>query len=290
MQRESNINIFKNIGSLFESLNTFLVSDELTRAAEINQKLEDATMSNYNELKSLLGFDSNSNLLKYTEYQNSQVLPFTLPFEGKPYAGEAVFSIVIALLVDVLSCFIAWVLIEKPKSILYYKNIKDARRNREERLENCLTYLCFKKISQANDLKEGEIVDTKVFNTLNGILNGFFAKLDYIYTTDSLNSFAYLSPQKVAKFDPDERLLFETLNNVALLHPVSKNELQKILEEEFSINNDNKFAEKLLESLNDNGIYYLVSKNFHVWFCENLSELIQNSQILNENKIIEESE
>ncbi len=278
--------LFSAMSSFFENLNEFVVSDELMRAEEIREILAKTSENSYAKLHFLLSQDNQVKLEQskgYLLYENTQIMPFTLPFnQEKGLAGEAFFSFAVALLVDLLSLLISWALIVKSKSILYYNNLGEVRKNREERIENCLMYICLSGMPA--DLTNSDQIREYVVTTVNGALGNLLDKVKYIYVPDELNSFAYLSFSDISKDDRNEKLLFQALNNAALLYPFHKSELSAVLQKEFggSKNDDANKTKALLDKYSsvfkDDEVYYLVSKNFHSWFCENLSELLQNSK------------
>lgn len=270
----------------FEKLNKFVVSEELTEAEKIREILVKTSEKSYADLYPLLSQHNKEELDKYnsyTIYENTQIMPFTVPFKQENgLFGEALFSFAVAFLVDALSILISWALIVKTKSILYYNNVRDVRKNREEMIEDCLMYICL--ATMPKQLTKPDEIQRYVVEIVNNTMGKLLDKIHYIYVPDELNSFAYLSFADISQDDRHEKLLFQTLNNAALLHPFHKSELSIIIEKEFGSTSDNETSNinvllnKYGTLFEDDEIYYLVSKNLHFWFCENFSELLQNSQ------------
>jgi len=86
----------------------------------------------------------------------------------------------------------------------------------------------------------------------------------------------------------DEKRLFYTLSNVALISPCYRSEIIETIHkdfDEFEKGTDKPKAHKPLidsyESIFEEGkVYYLISKNLHLWICENFSELLQSTMLL----------
>jgi hypothetical protein len=287
------------IGGIIGYINQIVVSKEVIVAEEIRIVLTQTIDNNYSELTPLLTEDRSERLKEAKEnasIENTQIMPFTLPFNDGDVRGEAVFAFGVALIVDVLSALIAWALIRRRESSLYYKTIGEYKRSREEMLEDCLVYISLGTIqeNQSNNtgvkLSKGEI-ENEVIEIINKTMKSFMAKIKPLYLPGELNAFGYIDD--ISGFDENEKLLFYTLNNAVLIHPCHKDEIIKVIRKDFDMHenskdegtvNDNKDSATGIvagyeSKFEDGNIYYLVSKNLHVWFCENFSELLQNEML-----------
>ncbi len=276
--------------SLIDTFNKMVVSKNATEAQEIHNNINEKINDNYTKLFNRIN-DSNKKHLKSAKedaiIENPQIMPFTEPFKNKEIIGETIFSLIIAILVDGLSLLIAFALINKQKSILYFEKVVDLRATREEMLEDCLMYICLNDIQNnpTSSLKTDSRakIQDYVSKKINDVMRDFMAKIHQIYLSDELNSFGYISEDDIKKFNEDEKRLFYTLNNAALVHPCHGSEIIKIINADFDENttNEPQANQELINKYNnvfsDDKIFYIVSKNLHFWFCENFSELLQNS-------------
>jgi len=296
------------------SMNEVVVSKDTVRTEEIRNLLNKTVANNYNELNPLLSIEQSRSLtaaMNAAEIENTQLMPFMAPFRSSDNSteepaeeptimaantntgvrGEAIFSFAIAFMVDFFSVLIAWTLINKQKSILYYKRVGDLRANREEMLEDCLMYICLNSIQanqQANqDSMTRAEIQNLVVQKINEVMRDFIQLVIPVYLSDELNTFGYITEEALSELSPDGKRIFYTLSNAALIHPSHSSELMKIINaefDEFKITADGgeqKAHEGIVKKyegiFQSDHIYYLVSKNFHVWFCENFAELLQSS-------------
>lgn len=275
------------INNFFVKMNEVVVSDELLEAEEIRKLLTETIEKKYTELEAVLQDNEDKQLLENAKNDISldhiQVMPFTIPFKNNgALLGQALFSLAVAIIVDVLSLLISFTLVNKPKSILYYNNIRDMRKKREEFIESCLMYICLDDLNE--ELKKPEEIQRHVVETVNAVMSSLINRIHYLYVPDGLNSFGYLLFDEIPDENRYEKLLFQALNNAALLIPFHKSELAIVLKEEFDKEGTKDSSVDTLinkyDSLfSEDKICYLVSKNLHFWFCENFSELLQNSYL-----------
>lgn len=276
--------------SLIDTFNKMVVSENATNAHEIHNKINEKINDNYTKLFNRIGASNKQHLKSAREdaiIENPQIMPFTEPFKNIEIIGETIFSLIIAILVDGLSLLIAFALINKQKSILYFEKVVDLRATREEMLEDCLMYICLNDIQNnpTSSLKTDSRakIQDYVSKKINDVMRDFMAKIHQIYLSDELNSFGYISEDDIKNFNEDEKRLFYTLNNAALVHPCHGSEIIKIINADFDENttNEPQANQNLINKYNsvfsDDKIFYIVSKNLHFWFCENFSELLQNS-------------
>ena len=274
-----------------DSLNNLVVSKDIVRAEEIRSIINKKTTQNYDKLSPLLSEENRlklDNAKKACFIENTQLMPWT-SFANPELLGEVLFSFLIAALVDLFSVLIAWTLINKQKSILYYKKVGDLRANREEMLEDCLIYICLNKVQEKQEsgekFEDRSKIQNFVVSELNKIMREFFTHIKYLYLSDELNAFAYIDPDIIDSFNEDEKRLFTAMNNVALLHPCHQSEIIKIIQNDFDDFEQDGDTPSVPQDLIDSykakfstdKIYYIVSKNLHVWFCENFTELLQSS-------------
>ena len=286
------------VSGFFESLNQFVVSKELTQAEAIRDILVKTSEKNYTDLYPLLSGANQEELVAakgYTAYENTQVMPFTAPFDReRKLLGEALFSFIIAFLVDGLSLLISWAMLSRKKSALSSNLTKSNRKDREEMVEDCLVYLCLE--GMPGGLSSVEQIREFTLGRVSGILQGFWDKFRYVYIPDGLNAFAYLSLKEFSAENKEEWILFQTLSNAGLLRPFHKAELEVILRKEFeeqkkSLNAESvkSLMESYLSQFREDEVYYLVSKNLHVWFCENGADVLQKAKILPGGTDVEEA-
>lgn len=289
---------------LIDALNKTVVSKNATDAHEIHNNINEKINDNYTKLLNRIS-DKDKQRLKLARenaiVENPQIMPFVEPFQNNEIIGESIFSLIIAVLVDGLSLLIAFALINKQKSILYFEKVIDLRATREEMLEDCLMYICLNDIqnnpSSSLETDSRAKIQDYVSKKINDVMRDFMAKIHQVYLSDELNSFGYFSEDDVTNFDEDEMRLFYTLNNAALVHPCHGSEIIKIINADFDeyTKNEPQANQKLINKYNtifgDDKIFYIVSKNLHFWFCENFSELLQSSMFFNitENDLSENS-
>ena len=278
-----------------DKLNAFVVSEDSTRAIEIRNALNDHIEKNYSELAPKFSENEADELetaKKNAIIENPQVMPFVLPFKDQSLRGEAIFSAIVAVLIDVFSALIAFALVNKKKSILYFTKVGDLRAQKEEMIEDCLMYICLRGLQSSNQNNSKNVsrpeIKKYVVKKINCAMRDFMQKVHLIYLSDELNSFGYISGKEVEGFSEDNKNIFLTLCNAALIHPCYNTEIIKIIDADFveapnngAQQNNPKANAKLIQqydsAFSKDDIYYLVSKNLHAWYCENFSELLQNS-------------
>ena len=291
--KDSDKGIWKALNSAYkvlDKLNQMVVPKDTTEAENIRSNVKKAMNDNYRELSNAIkSKEKLDQAKKDDEIENTQLMPFIQPFTDPDVRGEAIFAMITAALVDFFSWLIAVALVNKKKSILYFKKVVDLRANREEMLEDCLMYICLnvmeeKQQDNAENMSWSQI-QNYVAHKINEVMKAFMRHIHFLYFSDELNAFGYISESDIETFSEDEKNLFYTLNNVALIHPCHYSEISKIINadfDEYSAGSKEPMANKELvkkyqEIFEPDKIYYLVSKNLHVWFCENFSELLQSS-------------
>lgn len=267
---------------------------ELASAEEKRLEMQKTIDNNYSKLRPLLSTENQKKLdtaKNCATLENTQILAFTLPFkEPKDYLGKAIFSFLVAAIIDILSLLISGCLILKNDSVLYRENIKNLVRHKEEMIENCFTFLISRELINQTQTLDKKCYKKFIIDYMNTLIQTFLNIVHRIYVPSSLNAFGYIDTDElnnngtqgttnIKQKDIEE--LIETFRNASLLTPISGYELKQILKNKFSHNEINskegEFNSKIsLNALKDDKIYYLVSKNLHLWICENFSELYMN--------------
>lgn len=263
---------------------------------EIRAKVEKTIESNFESLKNKLG-DKNKELetaYNNVDLPNTQILPFFLPFHDKKVKiiGAMAFSILIAAIVDGFALMFSIALLNRRDSSLYYNNVDDFKRLREEIMEDCMMYNCLNNLTPnliQKDKDENEI-NSIVAKNLNELMGGFMNKVHRCYFPTSFNSYGYICDDDLNGFNEAETNIFISLNNISMIKPFHRDELIAVLNHDFGkIDEDDVISEHASEALikkyeeefKDDEVYYMVSKSVHVWFCDNFSELLENNLFFN---------
>lgn len=305
----------KKVKNAFLKINDIFVPSRLSDAENIRNNIILYTKNNYRAIseKGLLDINENEELEKYinaykkaynqtVNIESPQVTAIVSPFKNTNTVGKAIFSLVIALIVDGVSLLIAFSLAQKKKSSLYYDDISKYRVNREEMLEECFMYICLNDIK--NHSSNGKIVSSEfeiermVANKMNDLMRGFLSKIHYYYFPDEFNAFGYISKNDYDFFSDEEQRLFITFCNISMIQAVNQTEILSIINLEFNENDsqtkvpeaDRKLSDTYKQLFSANEIFYIVSKSLHVWICENFSELLQNTMLFYEDDIVIDDE
>lgn len=268
----------------------------------IRKTINDTVEDNYFSLKNKL--DENDNEKLTSAYSaaiipNTQFLPFILPFTAQEnkseIIGTTIFSALLAIAVDGLALMFSIALLNRRDSSLYYNNVDDFKRLREEIMEDCLMYNCLNSIDDLNEIDVNE-VNSIIANELNDVMGGFMEKVKQCYFPTSFNSYGYICDDDLNSFNNAEKNIFISLNNISMIKPFHIDELIAVLNNDFSqVDSNNNISEKASQTLiskyeeifEDDKVYYMVSKSVHVWFCDNFSELLENNKIFdNQNNDI----
>lgn len=290
-------------GRFIKSINTLVVPENLVRAEDTRNNIISYVKGNYKEIDEILDIDKKSkdnefNTLKHdykNAYENAsniestQVSALKSPFVNPNNLGKALFSFVVAVIVDGLSVLLAFALIQKKKSSLYYDDISKYRANREEMVEECFMYICLNNIKEKDadstiSYSESEI-SHRVAKEMNEIMEAFLKKVRYYYFPDEFNAFGYITEEDIGEFSYEEMRLFITFCNIAMIQAFNQKEIIELINNEFdekdNKSNDPQANDSLLNkyrtTFGKDGIYYIVSKSLHAWVCENFAELLQNT-------------
>jgi len=195
------------------SLNQLIVSKDLTKAEDIREAMNSAMKESFDQLPDDIARNVKA-IYEQSQAENPQIMPFT-SLKNPKHRGTAIFSLLIALSVDLLSVFIAFALLNKHRSILYFRKVGDLRPHREEMMEDCLLYICLSRLSGSEakeggtEMKDGkfsryvrksEIMDS-VVHILNESMRSFVEKMHYLYLWGELNAFAYFTPEDIRSFE-----------------------------------------------------------------------------------------
>lgn len=280
----------KNLFDMFDdSFLSIAVSNDVINAQKYREIVNNLINENFSQVKLLINNYNNMRTLENTKnnsiVDNVQIMPFILPIKDRTLIGEAIGAFIVAFLVDVLSCLIAFTFVKREKSVLYCTS-SDLKRNKEEVIEDSITYLCYTILNDKYKNNSDKIYE--VMEEVRKDINNFINAITICYMPYKLNAIGYLSEKSVQEIimeNDNLKILFIAFYNASLLIPCTGYELSEVLFNDFQYsvknNNDKKDFEK-------EQIYYLVSKNFYYWLYDSFSEYFGNS--INNNIFVENSE
>jgi len=268
-------------------LNRLVVSEDTFRAEEIRNLVNSVVVDNYTQLNPLLDQNLQEDLstARSAAYiENTQIMPLRALWTPSQHRGEVIFSLVVASLIDILSVLFALALVSNRKSILYFRKISSLKAHREEFLEDCLMYICLTDVEKEKISNTKVAIQDYVARKINVVMKAFIGRIKLLYLPDDLNASGYITEEDINNFSDDEKHLFLALSNAALIHPCHNIEIIEIIKSDFEIRERNRQTEtedpivgKYNSTFKKDELYYLISKNLHVWICENFSELLQSS-------------
>lgn len=288
----------KESENFIEQILGFLLPSTEADSESVRKKVNDTMKNNYDVLDSKLndenGKDTLNEKYKKTRIPHIQFFPFVLPFRNTTTETltTAMFSMIVAIIVDGFALMFSIALLSKRNSSLYYNNVDDFKQLREEIMEDCLMYNCLNELNGLEKVFDINEVNSVVAGNLNQMMNGFMKKVHQCYFPTSFNSYGYICDKDLENFNNCERNIFISLNNISMIKPFHRDELVTVLNHDFcKVDNDdvlsNKASAELIKKYNslfkDNEVYYMVSKSVHVWFCDNFSELLENNIIFDKN-------
>lgn len=274
--------------------NGLIVSSDLMKAEQIKNKINKQINDSYSLLVENISNEAIVNDL--TQMRNSclivntQALPFYLLFKEKEkYLSEALISAIIAIFTDTVALLFSIALLPRRKSSLYFDKVEKILKIKEEMIEDCLMYICMDKISknsQYNKLNMDSLdkVADLVAEIINDVMKKFMNKVKLCYIPSQLNAYGYIDDDIINSFDEYEKSIFVTLCNISMVQAFHRDELLTILHDDFNVSNNSDeikanrtLIEKYEKQFSEEKIYYIVSRNIHVWFFDNFSELLESS-------------
>lgn len=274
--------------------NGLIISNDLIKAEQIKIKINDEINNSYSLLIENISNDTVANDLIEMRNKclivNTQALPFYLPFnEIDTYLSEAIISTIIAVFTDSIALLFSIALLPRRKSSLYFDKVEKMLKIKEEMIEDCLMYICMDKISKdypnkGLNMNSFDKVADLVAETINDVMKSFMYKVKLCYIPSQLNAYGYLDDDTINTLDEYQKSIFVTLCNISMIQAFHRDELLMILHDDFNISKNpdeikanTALIEKYERQFAEDKIYYIVSRNIHVWFYDNFSELLESS-------------
>ena len=190
---------------------------------------------------------------------------------------------------DSVALLFSVALLPRRKSSLYFDKVEKMLKIKEEMIEDCLMYICMDTISNNSQIKEQDMksldkVADMIAEIINNVMNGFMKKVKLCYIPSRLNAYGYIDDETINGLSDYEKSIFVTLCNISMIQAFHRDELLTILDDDFNVSEkpDEISANKALfnkykQQFEEDKIYYIVSRNIHVWFYDNFSELLESS-------------